>query len=229
MGLLFASLLASAGAAALERPALMESQAGCELWLGDASGNDPTVRLQMQLCPDGDALRGEVQWSSLQSGWSVRAVSGRREGDSVELRDDRIVEERPEPGWVFCTVDRWSLVRRGDRMEGTYASATCRDSASVRLTLMVDTAGQGTVPPGPPATPLPSTPPATPLPSNAACDTSAEHAACDTTEPARRSLDVRVRMLDGNPWRFGRLARWRGRACDRAAAADAVNVYRRRS
>jgi MYXO-CTERM domain-containing protein len=149
----------------------MESEAGCELWLGDASGNDPTVRLQMRLCPEGDGLRGEVQWSSLRSGWSVRAVSGRREGDSVELRDDRIVEERPEPGWVFCTVDRWSLARRGDRMDGRYTSAACQDSASVRLTLMVEEGGPGTTPPAtpppstPPATPPPTTPPATPLPT----------------------------------------------------------------
>jgi hypothetical protein len=177
------SLLAAPRAHALEHPPVLDPETGCERWLGGASGNDPSLRLNLRLCGEGSGVHGEVQWSSQTSGWNVREVRGEWSGDALTLRDVRIVEERPEPGWRFCTIDRWSLRRRGDRLEGTYDSAACSDHANVWLDRMADEARrpEGAGPPPPPSeassmeTPAPSPSPSVPPPGEAP-PAGAEHA-----------------------------------------------------
>lgn len=137
-----AVLLLLLPATALARPPLLPAQQGCELWLGQAHGNDPSVRVNLRLCPtEGGGLSGELQWSSLESGHNVRAVVGSRQGDKLILRDERIVEEHPEPGWRFCTIERYELTRSGSRLTGTYHSRACNDEATVELSLIT---GAGT-------------------------------------------------------------------------------------
>jgi hypothetical protein len=162
---LLALLAPARSATALERPALLEEKEGCERWLGNASGNDPSVRLNLRLCAEGEEVHGEAQWSSLESGWNVREVRGRWQGEELRLADVRIVEQRAEPGWRFCTIDRWELTRRGEELVGRYVSTACSDEARVRLARVADEdvpAGGGEGPgqsgdmPPPPA-PLPLT------------------------------------------------------------------------
>lgn len=125
------------------RPPLLPERAGCELWLGEAHGNDPGVRINLRLCPgEGASLTGELQWSGEESGWNVRAVEGTRTGDQIRLRDVRIVEERPEPGWRFCTIERYELRAVGsDRLSGRYVSTSCDDQATVELRRVEGSAG----------------------------------------------------------------------------------------
>ncbi len=163
-------------AVAVERPPPLAPPTGCELWVGRASGNDPSTQIELQLCPQADgSVAGALQWSSTVSGWNVRDVSGRLQpdGTTLFLRDDRVREERPEPGWRFCTVDRYTLARSGDRMTGRYHSTACRDDGTVTLRLSGSLAGQAVpgVPggtwntPPPPSQPNPSQPnPAQSLP-----------------------------------------------------------------
>ena len=154
-----------AAANAAERPPLPEAAAGCERFVGTSSGNDPSVRLVLLLCErddvsaDGEDFGGQVQWSSLRSGWSLRDVAGRRIEGGIELHDVRIVEQAPEPGWHFCTVDVWDLQANGDRLDGTYRSAACRDSAEVHLTRMTEDAAPGDPSVGETPPPPPSLPP----------------------------------------------------------------------
>ena len=104
--------LVPARALALEHPPDLVAEGDCEAWVGSVSGNDPSVRVSAQLCPVGEGgVNGRLQWSSLRSGYNVRAIEGRwlDGGKSLELRDVRIVEQHPEPGWMFCTIDRYTL------------------------------------------------------------------------------------------------------------------------
>jgi hypothetical protein len=124
------------------------------------------------LCQEGENVTGEMQWSSLVSGWSVRPVEGSWNGDTLVMRDLRLSENRPQPGWMFCTVDRWELRRTGNRLEGTYDSAACRDHATVWLERMEDDApaprpAPGSVdPPSGPSTPDMADAPPSNVPSN---------------------------------------------------------------
>lgn len=157
-------------AIAVERPPPLATPSGCELWVGRASGNDPSTQLELQLCPQPDgSVAGALQWSSTVSGWNVRDVSGRvqPDGTTLFLRDDRVREERPEPGWRFCTVDRYTLARSGDRMTGRYHSAACQDDGTITLRLSGNIALPNAVPhlpgdtantPPPPSQPTPPTP-----------------------------------------------------------------------
>ncbi len=138
--------LALTGEAETEHPPLMSHVDECERWVGTASGNDPTVRLQLRLCQEGDGVAGHVQWSSRRSGWNVRRVRGARRrhpggflarrGGQVTLRDEALEVSRPNPGWRFCTIDRWQLREDGDSLVGRYDSAGCDDHAEVRLRRM---------------------------------------------------------------------------------------------
>jgi len=134
-GALVIATTALGASVAEARPPLLPERAGCELWLGEAHGNDPGVRINLRLCPrEGGALTGELQWSGQESGWNVRAVEGTRTGDQIGLRDVRIVEERPEPGWRFCTIERYELRAVGsDRLSGRYVSTSCNDQATLEL------------------------------------------------------------------------------------------------
>jgi hypothetical protein len=176
---------------ALEHPPLLEAGEGCEKWLGGASGNDASIRLNMILCVKDGAATGYVQWSSLVSGWNVREIVGTVNGARVELRDTRIKEERPEPGWRFCTIDRWALTRDGNRLDGTYDSEACTDHATVWFERIVDPAsgsgsGAGSARPTPPPKPPPPKPPDTKPPAK----TESKGCRCASGDPGPGDLVV---------------------------------------
>lgn len=131
----------------------------CTLWKGTVSGNDKTVRMMFRLCPaGGDDVSGTGQWSSKVSGYNVRRLSGRwlEQGKRLELRDEAVVEQHPEPGWQFCAIDRYDLVRTGNDLTGTYDSRACNDHATVKVTLVGGEAPAASS--GSPSSPPPSAP-----------------------------------------------------------------------
>lgn len=153
--MLVPSIFAVPRAVAVERPPRLAPASGCELWIGTASGNDPSTQIELQLCPQPDAsVSGSLQWSSTMSGWNLRDVSGRYDASGAELtlRDDRIRAQRPETGWRFCNVDRYTLRRDGDRLRGRYHSTACHDDGTLDLTRSA-------------SVPAPSPPPGVPGPA----------------------------------------------------------------
>lgn len=149
---LFGAFAASAGLAHAQsfahqrnRPPVLAPQPGCRTWRGTSSGNDPSTLIQIRLCPapgrqDG-FFTGELVWSSDNSGWNRRQVSGTQSHDGLRLtlRDDRILEERPNPTWRFCTVDRYDLVVASDgSVSGSYDSAACTDHGVLNLQPVTD-------------------------------------------------------------------------------------------
>ena len=133
----------------IKHPELMSNQAGCTNWVGGLEGsNDSTARIQFQLCPDGDSITGKMQWSSLVSGWSVRSIVGAWDTSHTQLtlRDVQLLEDRPELGWTFCTVDEYKLTIQGSSMTGTYRSAACDDQATLHLKLVQDNSEKMAVP-----------------------------------------------------------------------------------
>lgn len=148
----------------------------CTLWKGTVSGNDTTVRMMFRLCPSGgDEVGGTGQWSSRVSGYNVRKLSGRwlDGGKRLELRDEAVVEQHPEPGWQFCTIDRYDLTRTGNELTGTYDSRACNDHATVKVTLVGDSA-----PPSPAGSP--SSPPQGSMGTTSTTSTSSTPAPSDT-------------------------------------------------
>jgi len=129
----FFVLLTSATAEA--RPEPLREEEGCELWVGTASGNDPSVLVELHICPQGSGVAGHLQWSSTRSGWNRRAVQGAWEGGTLlSLSDLRLVENRPLGSWYFCLIDSYELRRVGpDRLAGSYRSVACRDNARMNL------------------------------------------------------------------------------------------------
>lgn len=128
--------LLSAGRPADEvpRPDRLPPKVGCTDWTGTASGNDPSVVVRLQLCGDGNAVSGSIQWSSRLSGWTRRAIEGTRDANGrLALRDLGFLEDRPALGWRFCLVDHYDLSPAGDALAGTYDSAACSDHASLDL------------------------------------------------------------------------------------------------
>ncbi|HND34713.1 MAG TPA: hypothetical protein PLA94_32140 [Myxococcota bacterium] len=109
----------------------------CDNWKGTASGNDPSVEVSLRICPvegKGSAVEGTLVWSSLTSGWNRRDVVGSWEGPRLLLRDLRVAEERPQPGWYFCVIDRYELEKVGpSTLSGRYDSAACMDHATLKL------------------------------------------------------------------------------------------------
>lgn len=142
-----ALLLASQGSSAVAadtqssvRPPALEGRTGCELWVGTVSGNDPSVLVEALICEGMNrAVTGQLQWSSLTSGYSVRDISGNWSEDhaKLSLHDTKIVVNKPNPTWVFCAVDQYDLTRAGDKLAGSYRSQKCNDTAAVRLTKKV--------------------------------------------------------------------------------------------
>jgi hypothetical protein len=162
--LLLPAIIHTPRAIAVERPPPLAAQSGCELWIGRASGNDPSWQVELELCPRADnTVSGSLQWSSTVSGWNTRTISGRFEqgGAVLIMRDERITAERPEPGWMFCTVDRYTLSRSRDQMQGRYHSGACRDDGTISLARSTTTSAQPGTGPGP----LPNTPPVPEPPS----------------------------------------------------------------
>lgn len=142
--------------AGTERPPPLARLPGCELWSGTSDGNDPTQLIEFRLCGAG----GSMQSSSLNSGYSVRAIDGRWDGDTLVLRDTGFEVNKPGDGWRFCLVDEYRLTRVGDRLEGTYDSAACDDHARIWLIRQADVPAAVVARPPPPVTP-PFEPPRT--------------------------------------------------------------------
>ncbi len=132
-GAVFMALFTASVAQA--RPVPLAEEEGCELWVGNASGNDPSVLVELRICPDGDGVVGDLQWSSERSGWNRRQVRGEWEtSDRLRFRDVRLVENRPRPRWRFCLIDHYVLRRNGpDRLVGSYHSQACADRAELNL------------------------------------------------------------------------------------------------
>ncbi len=136
--LLVPLLLTPALALAARRPAPLPDEDGCEHYKGTSSGNDPSVRLDVILCPHADGTEGKVSgkltWSSTVSGWNLRQLEGQWKGDQLKMKDLKILEEKPAGGFYFCTVDTYTLDRRPDgTLKGKYDSEACRDHATMTL------------------------------------------------------------------------------------------------
>jgi len=118
------------------RPKALSPQKNCELWVGTASGNDPSVQVELSLCEDRNKeLTGVLQWSSTKSGWNKRAVNGYKKENTILLHDERFLENKPNKGWMFCLIDEYSLSISKNTMQGAYESKACKDKASLSLTL----------------------------------------------------------------------------------------------
>jgi hypothetical protein len=106
----------------------------CSQWHGSVRGNDPDVTIDVTLCEVGDnQVRGTLAWASKQSGTSLRALAGNASGKTVALRDVDL-RGKPNAGWRFCLVDRYTLTRSdGDTLTGTYHSTACHDEATIAL------------------------------------------------------------------------------------------------
>lgn len=107
----------------------------CTHWQGTVSGNDPSVRVTVMLCPVGQGrVTGTLVWESERSGTNTRALDGSQSGKAFTLRDVRL-DGNPKNGWRFCKIDRYALGLVGDdKLEGTYHSSACNDTAKVELT-----------------------------------------------------------------------------------------------
>jgi hypothetical protein len=116
----------------VRRPPPLEAQPQCELYRGTGSGNSDAL-IELRLCPRGDGVTGTHQWSSTTSGWSQRVVEGRWEGDHLIARETSFIENRAQPNWRFCLIDRYDLTRTGDRLAGPYVSEQCNDHGSFDL------------------------------------------------------------------------------------------------
>ena len=121
------------------RPPALTPTPACSVYSGSGTGNDPTFLVEMLLCTSkGEEVTGKVQYSGKSSGWSVRRLSGTWRDDRavLVLREDAIVEQRPSPGWRFCTIDEYRLEARGSRaLSGLYASEACHDKGTLELLL----------------------------------------------------------------------------------------------
>lgn len=158
--------------AAAKRPPPLADQDGCEHYRGTSSGNDPSVRLDVLICPheDGTAgkVQGQVQWSSTLSGWNLRDIDGSWSGDALKLRDLAITEQKPESGFRFCTIDVYALKQESDgKLSGTYDSEACDDHATLELTPLepVKPAGEAAPKAPEPSKPEPSKPEPTEAPA----------------------------------------------------------------
>lgn len=173
---------APATAWAAERPAPLPDEDNCRHYRGTCSGNDPSVRLDVILCPHSDGgngrVAGKLQWSSTLSGWNLRRIEGSWSGSTLTFRDTKIIEEKPANGYYFCIIDPYVLEEDASgTLTGRYKSAACNDDASITLEPVVAPGGgtndepvtkrEATTPHETPTT-APETAPAKPEPSNAA-------------------------------------------------------------
>jgi hypothetical protein len=113
------------------------ARAGCTMWHGRLSGNDPNVVADLELCRlgDGDEVVGRVQYRSDASGHSIRELRGGFEPNgALVMKETRFERYEPELFWTFCLVDRYELQPRGDaRLVGHYDSKSCHDHARIDL------------------------------------------------------------------------------------------------
>jgi hypothetical protein len=109
--------------------------AGCALFVGGSSGNDPSMQAKLALCPTPTGFGGWMRFVSETSGWSLREVAGAVEPNgTLVLRDTRFLERHPSDDWQLCPVEWYALreVRPGE-LEGHYLSTPCADRASIFL------------------------------------------------------------------------------------------------
>jgi hypothetical protein len=106
----------------------------CTRWEGTVSGNDPSVAVTATLCEIGDhRVRGTLIWRSTLSGSNTRKVVGAWSSRVLSLRDVELTG-KPNPGWMFCKVDRYTLsAQDDDHLSGTYHSSACSDDATIQL------------------------------------------------------------------------------------------------
>ncbi len=169
------------------RPPPLEGRTGCELWVGTVSGNDPSVLVEALICEGIDgSVSGQLQWSSLTSGYSIRDISGQwsQSRDKLAMSDSRIVVNKPNPGWRFCTVDQYDLTLIAPtKLRGSYRSSACSDTAKVELDKKVVPAPVPTLEPEEPSPPPASEPeaesrdPKQPAASGCSCRSAADDGA----------------------------------------------------
>ena len=135
-------------AVAAERPAPLPDEDNCRHYRGTCSGNDPSVRLDVLLCPDPDggegSIVGKLQWSSTLSGWNLRRIKGAWSGSTLTFRDSEIIKEKPANGYYFCIIDPYVLEQGpSGTLSGRYKSAACNDDASITLEPVAPDAPEG--------------------------------------------------------------------------------------
>ncbi len=116
------------------RPPPLQRPPMCELWRGQARGNDPSQVIEMVLCVDGRNVRGTFQTSSLNSGWSKRTFVGTviEPGQRMALREVEFLDNRPNSGWMFCLIDQYDLRFTSQiHLESDYHSTACRDDGHI--------------------------------------------------------------------------------------------------
>ncbi|MEJ7600886.1 MAG: hypothetical protein WKG01_23475 [Kofleriaceae bacterium] len=129
------ALLATASSAAASdtRPSKQPEPRPCTSWSGRIAGNDPDVVIRARLCRKANGrVDGTITWRG-RSGASVRTVAGTWSRAGLTLRDIRL-EGTPNPGWRFCTIERYTLTAASPRkLAGSYRSSECRDDAAITL------------------------------------------------------------------------------------------------
>lgn len=119
-----------------DRPKRLQKKARCDLWIGRAQGNDPSVSVELSICSDQKGnLTGTLQWSSMRSGWSRRKLKGFANKNEYFLSDESFFENQPKKGWRFCLIDEYKLIRNDNKLSGSYFSKECNDSAKLNFVL----------------------------------------------------------------------------------------------
>jgi len=128
-----AIFLVGSVASVKKQPDHKEDKTTCTRWQGTVSGNDPSVSVSVTLCDVGKGrVNGTLVWESKTSGSSTRRVEGSRSGGTLSLADISLTG-KPNPGWMFCKVDRYSLSGSNDELSGSYHSEACHDDATIKL------------------------------------------------------------------------------------------------
>ncbi|MCP4503603.1 MAG: hypothetical protein GY822_27035 [Deltaproteobacteria bacterium] len=106
----------------------------CKSFSGVSLGNDPTQSMVMELCRQGDEVRG-TRISEGIAGTTIFHLTGVIEDHQVKLYVSAVEMDAPNPGWVTCTDDRFVLVWQPERraLSGIYTSEQCQDVAEIRL------------------------------------------------------------------------------------------------
>lgn len=116
------------------RPKALKPTDNCELWVGTARGNDPSVKVEFSFCINRNKeVIGILQWSSTRSGWNKRAVNGYKKENEILLHDEKFLENKPNRGWVFCLIDEYRFSINKSRIQGEYASNDCQDKGQFLL------------------------------------------------------------------------------------------------
>ncbi len=110
----------------------------CVSFSGVSLGNDPTQSMFMELCRDGDEIRG-IRISEGVAGTTIFHLAGNIQGDQMKLEVSAVELDAPTRGWLTCTDDRFTLVWQPNEqiLSGLYVSEECQDVAGIKL-LRVD-------------------------------------------------------------------------------------------